>query len=60
MHDFLTVLSGNLQKQNETAIHINDASGPFTWALDRAWYAFRLALCVIELPSKFILMFPGD
>ena len=57
MHDFL--LSSNLLKQNETAILINDAGGPFTWALDRAWPALRPAFCVIELPAKFILMFPG-
>ena len=58
MHDFL--LSSNLLKQNETPILINDAGGPFTWALDRAWHALRPAFCVIELPAKLILMFPGD
>jgi hypothetical protein len=59
-HDFLTMLSSDLLKQNETAILINDASGPFAWALDRARQALRPALWVIELPIKFIHMFPCD
>ncbi len=55
-----TVLNSKLPKQNETAILINDASGAFAWTLDRAWPPLRPAFCVIELPAKFILMFPGD